>query len=336
MDAIRRTYAALVLCVCASMFNAHADTTQPSDPTLRLPEVAALQGAELDPEKVPATGLNITVQGVDNDNAVVLAFQTTLTIYLADAQGQAITTISWPISARNAGKPVTLPIEKRYVDANVGKTLQVYYTAQAPRSAPRRSGVVTLLIKEGFTAAQALNLASRRYVVFFDEHNLARTPPTIPDYARYTRAQPGATAYRVDNTGIARVDPDGQVSVWGNGDITVTAQNAAGASSSYVLSVRGVRELRLLSSAYRSTWAQAQAKARDEGYTLPSDEDFEALARLYPSPANSLAEALNLAPYRVWGKGLGAQTAVYLDLYDNLVSSEVTTEYELGYPAGIR
>ncbi len=63
---------------------------------------------------------------------------------------------------------------------------------------------------------------------------------------------------------------------------------------------------------------------------------FEALARLYPSPANSLAEALNLAPYRVWGKGLGAQTAVYLDLYDNLVSSEVTTEYELGYPAGIR
>ncbi|MCS5517581.1 hypothetical protein NWF32_30370 [Pseudomonas qingdaonensis] len=151
-----------------------------------------------------------------------------MTIYLADAQGQAITTISWPISARNAGKPVTLPIEKRYVEANVGKTLQVYYTAQAPRSAPRRSGVVTLLIKEGFTAAQALNLASRRYVVFFDEHNLARTPPTIPDYARYTRAQPGATAYRVDNTDIARVDPDGQVSVWGNGDITVTAQNAAG------------------------------------------------------------------------------------------------------------
>lgn len=338
MSIIRGTPLALLMYIWLGMLSAQADSTAqlPLDPNLRLPQVAGLQGNELDPEKVPDTGLNITVEGTGVDNTVVLAFQTTLTIYLADAQGQTLASVAWPISSRNAGKPVTLPVEKRYLDDTIGKTLQVYYVAATPRSPPKRSDAVAVLVREGFSADQTLDLRSRNYIVFSDSNGVVRPPPSIPVYAQFTRVQPGAIQYASDNDAIARVDGNGQVSVWGNGTLTVTATSAAGTFSSYALTVRGVRQLQMLSTQYQSTWEQAQALASNAGLSLPTEHDFAALLQLYPSPTGTFASTFDLDPYWVWGQPVGAGTAVYLDLYDGLITSGRASEFELGYPAGIR
>ena len=81
---------------------------------------------------------------------------------------------------------------------------------------------------------------------------------------------------------------------------------------------------------------QAQALASNAGLSLPSERDFEALLQLYPSPAGAFASTFDLDPYWVWGQPVGAGTAVYLDLYDGLITSGRASEFELGYPAGIR
>lgn len=335
---ITRTCLALLLGgAWLGMLQAQADTAQqPVDPNLRPPHVEGLQGNALDPESVSAAGLNITVEGLGIDNTVVLPYQTALAIYLADAQGQTLTSVDWPISARNAGKPVTLPLEKRYLEGNIGKTLQVYYILAQPRSAPKRSAAVVVQVKEGFAAAQTLDLTSRNYIVFSDSNGVVRPPPRVPGYAQLSRVQPGALQYTSDNDAVARVDGNGQVSVWGNGTVTITATTAAGTAASYVLTVRGVRQLELLSAQYRSTWEQARTLASAGGYRLPSDSDFQALLQLYPTTAGTPAETLDLAPYWVWGQAVGAGTAVYLDLNDGLVTSGHAGDNELGYPAGIR
>lgn len=338
MTCARPTAIVVLLCLLTGIAQAEAPTSiGPIDPSLQLPVVAGLVGNELDPETVPAQGLEVTVAGSDVDNKVVLAFQTTLDIYLADETGQTLTSVSWPISARNAGKAVTLPLDKGHLHASSGKTLLVYYRIAVPRSAPRVSGVVPVFIKEGFSAAHTLDLSKEKYVVFVDSNGVARPPPTIPVKAQYTRAQEGATQYRIDNDAIARVDSNsGQVSVWGNGDITVTAHTAQGTAASYVLSVHGVRQLRLLRTQYNATWAQSQADALQQGYSLPSKQDFEALLALYGSTPGAFAKAHDLAPYWIWGQWVGAGTAVILDLYDTLVTSERAGDTELGYSAGIR
>lgn len=337
MTRVIQTAFVLLLCALVGIVQAAPPASIGAvDPSLQLPVVAGLLGNELDPEAVPAQGLDVTVAGSDINNAVVLVFQSTLNIYLADEAGQTLTSVSWPISARNAGKAVTLPLDKAVLQANLGKTLLVYYSVAVPRSAPRVSGVVPVLVKAGFSAGQTLDLSTRNYIVFVDSNGVVRPPPSIPDFAQYTRVQAGATGYTTDNDAIARVDGNGQVSVWGNGDVTVTAQTATGAGDSYVLSVRGVRALRLLSQNYHQTWKQAQAQAHEQGYRQPTIEDFQALLRLYPSNPGAFAQTFDLHPYWVWGQKVGAGTAVYLDLYDNLITSGRSSKYELGYPAGIR
>lgn len=337
MTRVIQTAFVLLLCTLVGIVQAAPPASIGAvDPSLKLPVVAGLLGNELDPEAVPAQGLDVTVAGSDINNVVVLVFQSTLNIYLADEAGQTLTSVSWPISARNAGKSVTLPLDKAVLQANVGKPLLVYYSVAVPPSARRVSGVVPVVVKAGFSAAQALDLSTRNYIVFVDSNGVVRPPSGIPDFAQYPRAQPGATAYTTDNDAIARVDGNGQVSVWGNGDVTVTAHTAAGAGDSYVLSVRGVRTLRLLSQDYHQTWAQAQAQALAEGYRQPTAEDFQALLRVYPSTPGAFAQTFDLAPYWVWGQDVGAGTAVYLDLYDNLITSGRSSEYELGYSAGVR
>lgn len=338
MRTVKSTSLALLLCICLGLLHAQADTLQPpANPNLKLPVIAGLQGTELDPETVPASGLDITVQGLGVDSTVVLLFQTTLTLYLADDQGNTIAPpVNWPISARNAGKPVTLPIARSYLESNAGKTLQVYYTVAQPRSAPQRSGAVAVLLKEGFAAAQALDLSRHNYIVFSDSEGVVKVPPTPPDYAYYTRVQPGAVQYASDNDAIARVDGNGRVSIWGNGSVTITATTAAGAASSYTLTVSGVRQLQLLSLAYQSTWEQAKELAIARGYSLPTEQDLQVLVQLYSPAPGTFARTFDLGPYAVWGEWLGAGTAVYLDLYDDLVTSGYASEFDLGYPAVIR
>ncbi|MBV6286140.1 Ig-like domain-containing protein [Pseudomonas aegrilactucae] len=330
------TSLALLLYVCLGMVNALADTAQNAvDPNLQLPRIAGLQGNALDPQQVPEAGLNITVDGVGVDETVVLA-QNTLTIYLADVQGQTLASVAWPVPQRNAGKSVTLPIEKRYLKDNLGKTLQVYYTLTKEDLAPKRSDAVAVLVREGFSAQRTLDLSSHPYIVFSDANGVVHPPPTIPTYAQFTRVQPGAQQYTSDNDAMARVDANGQVSVWGNGSVTITATTAAGTSSSYTLTVRGVRQLQLLSTQDKSTWAQAQALASAGGYSVPTEQDFRVMLKLYSLAPGTFAKTYDLNPYWIWGQAVGAGTAVYLDMYDDLVTAGYASEYDLAYPAGIR
>lgn len=329
---------ALAALLCLLLGSAHAQAPAsigPIDPTLLLPVVAGLQDNQLDPETVPAQGLEVTVAGTDANGAVSLALQTTLNIYLADEAGQTLTSASFPISARNAGKPLTLPLDKAPLAANIGKTLRVYYSISGPGSASRVSGVVAVAVKEGFSAAQVLDLSKRNYVVLVDSEGTPRPPQSLPTYAHYTRVQAGAIRYSVDNNTIARADEHGQVSVWGNGEVTVTAQTAAGSTASYVLSVRGVRELRVFGTEY-VTWENARRQVLEKGYRLPRYQDYEALLALYNLPPGALADTLDLSLYWVWGEWVGANTAVILSLDDNLITSEWTAPTQLGYAAGIR
>lgn len=264
---------------------------------LAAPSVDGVLNGELDPNSVPEDGANAHILEV-----LPAWAGETLTLYLRDDDGTVLFELPWPIGPH--GRPITLPIDKDILLANIGKDVAVSYSiTNVGDSVP-----LEFKLAQGFSGAVEFDLSPHNYLVAYT-HSQARPPAELPAFTRMQRALPGATGYSSSDEKVAVVDSLGIVTALSNGAASITASGAPSGPASYQLTVKGIDELHVLSSA--ADWAGADQLCRDTGLSLPTLADFSRLKLFYPLP---IGFYLELPDYPVWGTVIGAGTANTFDL----------------------
>ncbi|MFD2644637.1 hypothetical protein [Pseudomonas japonica] len=264
---------------------------------LAAPSVEGVLDGELDPNSVPEAGANVHVLEVSTDWA-----DETLTVYLRDDADTVLFFIERLLGPH--GRPVTVQIPKDILVDNTGKDVTVSYSVTNVGD----SHPMSFTLAEGFSGVVEFDLSPHNYLVAYT-NSQARPPEELPAFTRMQRVLPGATGYGSSDETIARVDHLGIVTALSNGAVSITASGAPSGPSSYQLTIKGIDELHVLSSA--ADWSGADRLCRDTGLTLPSVADFARLKVFYPLP---IGFYLNLPDYPVWGTVIGAGTANTYDL----------------------
>ncbi|WP_143516643.1 MULTISPECIES: hypothetical protein [unclassified Pseudomonas] len=265
-------------------------------------------------------------------------YQKNLNLVVRDEQQTVL--YSKTISAPNNDRLSVWDISKSTLLGREGQQLHVYYEVDGVKSQ-----VLTFTVKANFAAPLAVDLSGRNYIVFFNAALEPSPPPVVPDYAQFTRTTAQAVNYKSSDTNVARVDSGGKVSLLGNAEdppVTITALDAAGASiGSYTLTVRGVRELYLLSDHPELQAEGATAAANTVGLSVPTADDFSRFGTVYAAAKDDLAGYLkqqNQGLPDMTARGfLGATdrngSPAYLDLATLQVSS--ASPSQKGYAVGI-
>jgi len=264
---------------------------------LAAPSVDGVVNGELDPNGLPESGT------VAHILEVPAAWdKQTLTLYVRDDGGTLLFDQEWTIGPH--GRPISLPIDKDVLVANIGKNVVVSYSVTTIGT----SHPLEFKLGQAFSGAVEFDLAPHNYLVAYT-HSEARPPAQLPAFTRMQRALPGASGYASSDEKVARVDNLGIVTALCNGVTTITASGAPTGPASYQLTVKGIDELHVLST--DTNWSGADQLCRDVGLTLPSVADFARLKLFYPLP---IGFYLNLPDYPVWGTVIGAGTANTFDL----------------------
>ncbi|WP_175652261.1 hypothetical protein [Pseudomonas sp. Marseille-P9899] len=285
---------------------------------LPAPRVDGVVDGMLDPASVPESGAMARIT-----NVPVSWDDETLTLSLQEVQGQILYQTTWPIGPH--GRDINLPIPKDALVANRDKDVQVYYSVTGVGA----SHPLEFKLGQGFGGAFEFDLAPHNYQVLYINSE-ARPPKEIPPFARMQRVMPGATRYSSSDEKIATVDAFGIVIARCNGQTTITASGSANGPDSYVLTVTGIGEFHVLSSAV--TWEGAQQLCTQTGLVQPSLADFSRFMQFYPLNAGL---EHGLPDYPAWGMFIGAGTAYTLDLNTGDVSSAGTGEFNYLQAVGV-
>lgn len=272
---------------------------------LAAPSVDGVINGELDPNGVPEEGALAHVLEVPTQWS-----GQTLTLYLRDASGTVLFEQDWPIGPH--GRPISLPIDKDILVANIGKDVAVSYSVTTVGD----SYPLEFKLGQAFSGEVEFDLSEHDYLVAYT-HSEARPPAEPPAFTRLQRALPGASGYSSSDEKVARVDNLGIVTALCNGVATITASGAPSGPASYQLTVKGIDEWHVLSEP--ANWSGADQLCRDLGLSLPSPADFARLKQFYPLP---IGHYLMLPDYPVWGTNLGQDTANHYDLNTGVAQSD--------------
>ncbi|AJQ51045.1 MULTISPECIES: Ig-like domain-containing protein [Pseudomonas] len=268
----------------------------------------------LDPDRLPPLGVAIDIQL----DAMYAGEE--LTVVLAKADGTQLASKSLPVNHND--QAITLRFANQYFTTGSGK-LQVYYTVgEDGPSAP-----LDFDISEGFSGDHVVDLSAQRLPVFY--HNgVIKLPQNLPAQMHFARPLTGATGYTSSNASVATVDSTGNVSVLRNGNTTITATLADGATQQYVLRVTGLVGLEMLASS--ATFSGAERLCRGLGMRVPSQSDFALFNSTYGSQMKQWLP--NLA---IWGQAIGAGTAWTFHPHTAVITGESTAASALRQVAGM-
>lgn len=264
-------------------------------------------------------------------------FGSTLELFVRDEGGALIYSGVMPVPNRDriATWEIALERFRDYLD----KPLKAYYTLTKQGVPAVQSAVLLFTVKDSFDAPMEVDLTADNHLVFYNSYMTLIPPPRTPAYAQFTRALSQAAGYISSDPDVASVDASGRVSILGNSPaespLTITAVDAAGTPlASYTLSIRGIRELNLL-SAQPDLDAAGAARIVETlpGFRLPNADEFRRLNDLYAQPGLGIAQYLKLP-----GKGLlgGADNAGNVTFFDFEAQSVTSVDAtQKGYAVGI-
>lgn len=219
----------------------------------------------------------------------------------------------------------------------LGKQLKAYYTL-GEGDALEQSSALVFMVKENFNAPMDVDLSDKDHIVFYDSFLALLPPPDVPAYAQVSRTLSQAVRYESSDPLIAEVDGTGKVSLRGNTSeqpVTITALDDTGKSlGSYALSVRGIRELNLLSTdATLDVAGASRMIAEIASLRLPTAEDFHRFHELYGQAPNGIAQFLGLHGKGLLGEPDNAGNVTFFDLEALAVTRADSTQK--GYAVGI-
>ncbi|MBJ9975118.1 hypothetical protein IAE35_06350 [Pseudomonas sp. S75] len=285
---------------------------------LTLPAMSIVDDGKLDPSKIPSSGAPVimTIPGAHAGSRLNLMLQ-------AQRTAQPLyTSPSLPIGA--SGRPITLRIPRQHFVDHLGEALQVLYSV----SSVGTSAALTFDVDQGFSGEQRIDLSKHLYKPLY-VNGQVRLPKSLPSYAFYDRALPGASAYRSSDPSVATVDGKGRVTLMRNGQSTITA-DLPGGPQSYVLTVSGISGLEVL-SAQPVDWQSAKNLCDAMGMAMPQERDFRFIIDAYGVELSRVLDAR--AP--LWGASVGGNTALTLDPIKLTVTSEAVQPNKLRQVIGI-
>jgi hypothetical protein len=234
------------------------------------PTVTGVVGGILDPDRVPASGVPVTIpqyQGMAIGDMVRVKWT---------GEGGSGTTL--PVRIDSLGSR-TVNVDRALAINNRGYDVTVTYLVTRVTGGPERespAAAFKVLVPLVFNT-NPVTLSGRAYVL--------RDYPTIhpaltAGISVQYQASGGQPGYRYvsSNTGVAVVDASGLVVARGKGSATITAMDSFNQSKSYTVTVTNVIQCVGLAS---GTWAGINAAANAHGVRIPSFGELEEIHAAY-------------------------------------------------------
>lgn len=274
------------------------------------PSVDGAPGGILDPTDIPPDGARVRIER----NA-------------ADTNWQRVFVFVGPtyeneLPVGTAINEVVFYVEAEHFVANLEGIVVVRYEVLMLDGSTVPSDELSLKLTAGFDEPATLDLSQDYYVAVAD-----KAPPTVPAYARMTRAATWGSppyGYVSSDEYVASVNVQtGEVTARGNGQCTITATDSQKLSRAYRLTVRGIRQLYYLSSG--ADWAGMVVVCNTAGLDPVTLLDIKRLWTLYYSGTTPVAQYLGWLNYPFWtGDKLGPDTAWAYDLNGDSVNDNAT------------
>ncbi|RMQ49504.1 hypothetical protein ALQ04_03461 [Pseudomonas cichorii] len=235
--------------------------------------------------------------------------------------------IDYILIGRNGPGPgVDFEVLASVFQASAQTTVNVWYgviVADSTHETP--SQLLLLNISAGFEADATLDLGSRNYVVA--EHKAPASPPAFAQLTRPADWGNAPYTYSSSDDRVATVDENGTVTARLNGNSNITAQDSAGETRSYSLTVSGIKVVHFLTGS--TDWAGMQSVCMTAGVDPVSLAELKQLWRQY-SDNLPVTSYLGWLDYPFWtADELGSDTCWTYDLSgsdveENASSSEAS------------
>jgi hypothetical protein len=234
------------------------------------PTVTGVVGGILDPDRVPASGVPVTIpqyQGMAIGDRVRVKWT---------GAGGSDTTL--PVRIDSLGSR-TINVDRALAINNRGHDVTVTYLVTRVTGGPERespAAAFKVLVPLVFNT-DPVTLSGRAYVL--RDYPTIHPASTAGISVRY-QASGGQPGYRYvsSNPSVAIVDSSGLVVARGRGSATITAMDSFNQSKSYTVSVTNVIQCVGLGN---STWAGINAGASANGLRIPSFGELEEIHAAY-------------------------------------------------------
>ncbi|WP_283190215.1 Ig-like domain-containing protein [Pseudomonas sp. PMCC200344] len=234
------------------------------------PTVTGVVGGILDPDRVPASGVPVTIpqyQGMAIGDMVRVKWT---------GEGGSGTTL--PVRIDSLGSR-TVNVDRALAINNRGYDVTVTYLVTRVTGGPERespAAAFKVLVPQVFNT-NPVTLSGKAYVL--RDYPTTHPALTAGISVRY-QASGGQPGYRYvsSNTGVAVVDASGLVVARGRGSATITAMDSFNQSKSYTVTVTNVIQCIGLGS---GTWAGINAAANAHGVRIPSFGELEEIHAAY-------------------------------------------------------
>ncbi|MDF9618045.1 Ig-like domain-containing protein [Pseudomonas entomophila] len=280
--------------------------------------VQVKEGGTLDPNDIPANGLNVeTMTGgpTYNQQALVLQLLANGTVVVSQRTVVGLST-----------RPIRLSLDKAHFASHAGSPMQIRYCVGSPAlqdaqvCAQLASPPLSFRVVQGFAGSYSHDLTGKGLVAVYRDGEI-QLPKEGPEREAFSfvRQAPGGTDYKSSDESVAVVDKtQGRVTALRNGTATITAQ-VAGQAQAYQLTVLGIHQFDVVASD-GSTWNQASTQCMRLGWRLAQAVDFNDLKGRFPAQMRTLG----LPNYPAWGAEVNSNIATTFDPRTDEVTSEAT------------
>lgn len=280
--------------------------------TLLAPSVDEAPNGVLDPNNLPTGEATVRIKPYD-DMAYLDHVYLNVGDYADDIR----------ISQAAVGKDVVFPVPAQVFSDSSDNPMLVSYEVQFNQGARVRSQPLELTLGGGFEGEVDFDLSAENYIV-----SDIKPPSDPPEFARMSfEATWGISpyAYSSSDLSIASVNANtGEVTANLNGACQITAVDAGGASRSYTLIVKGIKQLHFLSA--NADWDGMKRVCDAAGLSPVSLTQIKRFWTLYYPSSGAVARYLGWLSYPVWtGDTLGAGTAWAYDLDGSQINESASS-----------